>query len=71
LPDGTHIFKPKIPILEVFAMEDVVYLMAINVYLTAIWYILWPFGIFYGHWYLCIVYRTSTGLQDGKFSCQK
>jgi hypothetical protein len=30
-------------------MEDVAMFYGRLVYLTAIWYILWPFGVFYGH----------------------
>jgi hypothetical protein len=39
-------------------MEDVVLLYGILVYFSAIWYILWPFGIFYGY----LVYFLRFGL---------
>jgi hypothetical protein len=41
-----YIFKPKIPI---WAKKDVGKFHAPLVYFTAIWNILWPFGIFCGH----------------------
>jgi hypothetical protein len=47
-----YIFKPKIPIwvnLEDLEMENVDVYYGHWEFITAIWYILWPFGIFYGH----------------------
>jgi hypothetical protein len=41
-----YIFKPKIPILEVLGIETVGTLYAHLKYTTAIWFILWPFGVF-------------------------
>jgi hypothetical protein len=48
LPDGTYIFKPKIPIWRVLEWKKFVYFIAHLVYFTANWYILWAFGVFYG-----------------------
>jgi hypothetical protein len=51
LPDG--IFSNQKSqfwlILEGLAMEDVGIFYDHLVYFTAIWYIMWPFGIFYGY----------------------
>jgi hypothetical protein len=47
-----YIFKPKIPIwviLEGLAMEDVGTFYGHLVYFVVIWYILLPFGKFYGY----------------------
>jgi hypothetical protein len=42
LPDGIYIFKPKMPIWVNFGGSC-------N---GRCWYILWPFGLFYGHFAL-------------------
>jgi hypothetical protein len=50
LPDGIFSNQKKTPWLnlEGIAMEDVATFTAIwSTYFTAIWYSLWPFGIFY------------------------
>jgi hypothetical protein len=44
-----HIFKPKIPILEYFGGSCNGILDVHLVYFTATWYILLPFGTFYGY----------------------
>jgi hypothetical protein len=52
LPDGIDIFKPKILIsvnLGGTCNGRCGYIFGHLVYVAAIWYILWPFGIFYGH----------------------
>jgi hypothetical protein len=49
-------FQTKTPnfglILEGLAMEDVSIFYGHLAYFTAIWYILWPFGIFFPFWYV-------------------
>jgi hypothetical protein len=57
-----HIFKPKIPIWVNFGgscnVRYISILLVHSVYFTDIWYILWPFGIFYG----CLVYFSRFGM---------
>jgi hypothetical protein len=48
LPDVTLSFQ-KIPILVYFGMDNVGICYGYFDYFTAIWYILRPFGIFFGH----------------------
>jgi hypothetical protein len=54
LPDVTHIFKPKIPIWVTL----VGIFMSICYIFTAIWYTLWPFGIFIGD----LIYFSRFGM---------
>jgi hypothetical protein len=56
---------PKIPVLVYIFWKMLVYFMALWIfsghleYFTAIWYVLWPFGIFYGHfWSFGIIVRV-------------
>jgi hypothetical protein len=44
--------------LDAFAMENVDIFYSPLVYFTAIWYILWPFGIIYGN----LVYFSRFGM---------
>jgi hypothetical protein len=57
-----HIFKPKVQIWVnfggLFWMEDVGRFYGRLVYFTAVGYILWPLGIFCGHW----VYSSLFGM---------
>jgi hypothetical protein len=78
LPDGTYIFKPKIPIWVNFLgleTEEVdkfyghlVSFTVIFVYFKAIWYNLWSFGIFVVFWYrfprFGKYYREKSGNPD-------
>jgi hypothetical protein len=55
LPDGMYMFKPKIPIRVIFEgrkIENIDILYVHLEYITDIWYILWPFGIFLAVWQL-------------------
>jgi hypothetical protein len=55
LPDGIGIFKPKFPLWVNFDdWEMLVYVFYGHLgYFMDIWYILLPFGIFYGHLACC------------------
>jgi hypothetical protein len=43
-------YKLKLLILEGLGMENFAINYVHSEYLKAIWYTLWPFGIFCGHW---------------------
>jgi hypothetical protein len=71
-------YKTKNPFfgkfLEGLSMEDVGIFYVNLVYFTAIWYILWPFGIFYEFWYIFspfgMLYQEKSG-NPGRDQCRK
>jgi hypothetical protein len=42
-------------------MEDVCTFYGHLVYLTVIWYILWPLGLFYGHLVYSLLHKEKSG----------
>jgi hypothetical protein len=66
LPDGIHIFKPQILIWVNF----------VGTCNVRCWYILWPFGLFYGHilyilWTIRILYAYLVYLYRFGMLCQE
>jgi hypothetical protein len=78
LPDGLHIFKPKFPIwvnIGGFCNERRLYILwtfgsshSHWVYFEAVWYILWPFGIFFPVLVHCTKRNLATLLKIRAFA---
>jgi hypothetical protein len=65
LPDGTYIFLPKKLLWVHFEVDNICIFYVHLEYLTAIWYILTPFGIFCAHCSIfgyVLVYFTKKNL---------
>jgi hypothetical protein len=76
LPDGTYIFKPKIPLwVNIggtcngrfwFILLPFGLLYCHLVYFTAIWSILCPFGTFDVFWYIFLFLNEKSGNPEAK-----